>query len=79
MQIMSINSVSESGNYIHVMLDIYMPGYLYREVYCKFDKETETSRSFLVMNGSVCQNIQLTYRECDEINDYILHELLTTA
>jgi hypothetical protein len=79
MNISRILEVSESGDYIHIFLEVYLPGYRHREIYTKFNRTTETSRSFIVLNGSVSQSISLTSSECDQINDYILSELLQTA
>lgn len=79
MDILSINSVTESGDYFHIMIDIYLPGYRFREVYCKHCKSTGQSRCFLTLHGNVCMDISLTQNECDQINSYILSELLATA
>lgn len=79
MDILSINSVEQTGDYIHVMIEIFLPGYRFREVYCKHCVSTGQSRCFLTLHGNVCRDVLLTTKECDQINDYILSELLATA
>ncbi|MED1863278.1 hypothetical protein P4V41_07400 [Fictibacillus nanhaiensis] len=79
MNILNIEELHESGDYIHLTFNIYLEGMRFREVYTKFCRTTETSRSYFVLHGNVCQDISLTTSECDQINSYILSELLQTV
>jgi hypothetical protein len=79
MQILNISSVETSGDYIHAILNIYIEGLRYREVYCKHNLSTGRSKCFLVLHGNISQTAQLTTSECNQINEFILSELLQTA
>lgn len=79
MQIMNIESLETSGDYIHVFLNVYMENFLFREVYTKFNMASRTSRSYVVINGCISSKLNLTHSECEQINNYILSELLQTA
>jgi hypothetical protein len=79
MQIMNFESVETSGDYIHAFINVYMENFLFREVYTKYNMTTGTSRSYVVINGCISSKLNLTNSECDQINNYIMSELLQTA